>query len=255
MVFNQKVQEANPGAKGELAGMVRLGVLVRDLQGFTCVLRAEHRFRCVFLQATAQRADSRLVGGFEVALGWLWGGFGVALGWLWGGFEVALGWLWGGFEVALRWLWGGFVRRSLCLVYGFGVALGWLWGGFRVALGWLWVALLGTSAFFILPSSFCLLPSSRSLLIVRMAYITRPDGGWHGPKSSPRSLPCMPGDSPMTLPCVSPAPIIGSAYATASPEACSQSRRFGSPPPGPSLPVSATGNPAGFSSRTSNVQR
>ena len=34
------------------------------------------------------------LGGFGVALGWLWGGFGVAIGWLSTRFGVALGWLW-----------------------------------------------------------------------------------------------------------------------------------------------------------------
>ena len=49
---------------------------------------------------------------------------------------------------------------------------------------------------------------------VSLAYITRPVGGWRGPKLSPASLPCMSGESPMTLPCVSPAYLIGLAYAT-----------------------------------------
>jgi hypothetical protein len=53
---------------------------------------------------------------------------------------------------------------------------------------------------------------------VSLAYITRPGRGWSGPKLSPESLPCMPGDSPMTLPCDSPAPIIGLAYATGTPQ-------------------------------------
>ena len=55
----------------------------------------------------------------------------------------------------------------------------------------------------------------------------------------------MPGESPMTLPWVSPAPIIGLSYVTAPPEAYPQSGHFGAPQPGPSLPVSAKGNSAG----------
>ena len=35
-----------------------------------------------------------------------------------------------------------------------------------------------------------------------------------GSQKTPRSLPCMSGDSPMTLPCVSQALVIGLAYAT-----------------------------------------
>src|ERR1035441_6814459 len=73
--------------------------------------RRSHRTPC--LLHSAFFILHSFVGGFGVALGWLWGGFGVAFGWLWGGFRVALGWPWGGFRVPIPWL-----------SIGFGVALG-----------------------------------------------------------------------------------------------------------------------------------
>src|ERR1035441_9929365 len=98
-----------------------------------------------------------------------------------------------------------------------------------MALGWLWVA-CRPSLFNVRRSA-----SGRNLKhrkatfrrsAVSPAYITRPSGGWSGPKLSPGSLPCMSGDSPMTLPCVSRAPIIGLAYATEALEACPHTGRF-----------------------------
>jgi hypothetical protein len=109
------------------------------------------------------------VGGFGVALVWLWYGFGMALVWLWYGFGMALVWLWvgyqlalGGFSMALVWLcvalcgfadrWLRLLHSALCLLplseCGFGVALRWLWvpnrlptaclaNGFGLALKWL----------------------------------------------------------------------------------------------------------------------
>src|ERR1035438_4368697 len=94
-----------------------------DWHGFAQILRAEDRMRCVLLQITVQRADSRL-----------WGGLGVALGYPWGGFRVALYSTVDGFVVALGWLCTPESMPSICLVYGFVVAC----GG---------------------PSAFCLLPS------------------------------------------------------------------------------------------------
>src|ERR1017187_2152223 len=71
--------------------------------------------RCVLLQITVQRADSRL-----------WGGLGVALGYPWGGFRVALYSTVDGFGVALY-----------SRVYAEYMPSIWLCGGFR----WLWVDL------------------------------------------------------------------------------------------------------------------
>src|ERR1019366_1903949 len=115
------------------------------------------------------------------------------------------------------------------------VALGWLWGrnwlptaclpnGFEVALSWLWVA-CSPSSFKVRGSTFDVRRSASGRNLKRrkaafrpsavsLAYITRRVGGWRGPKLSPASLPCMSGESPMTLPCVSPAYLIGLAYAT-----------------------------------------
>ena len=96
--------------------------------------------------------------------------------------------------------------------------------GFEVALSWLWVACspyslkVRGSTFDVRRSA-----SGRNLKhskagfrpsAVSLAYITRPVGGWRGPKLSPASLPCMSGESPMTLLRVSPAYLIGLAYAT-----------------------------------------
>jgi hypothetical protein len=115
------------------------------------------------------------------------------------------------------------------------VALGWLWvrnwlptaclpNGFEVALSWLWVA-CSPSSLKVRGSTFDVRRSASGRNLkhskagfrpsaVSLAYITRPVGGWRGPKLSPASLPCMSGESPMTLSGVSSAPIIGSAYAT-----------------------------------------
>src|ERR1035441_10373661 len=81
---------------------------------------------------------------------------------------------------------------SICLLYGFGVALGGLQpflaqgSGFDVRRSASGRNLKHSKAGFG--------PSAVSL-----AYITRPVGGWRGPKLSPASLPCMSGESPMTL--------------------------------------------------------
>ena len=123
-----------------------------------------------------------------MALGSHWGCIGVALVWLWWRFRVALVWLWGGLEVALVWLWGGFVLRSLCLVYAY-----------NMALGWLWVA-CSPSLFKVRGSKFGVRRSASGRNLkhrkaafrpsaVSLAYITRPGGGWSGPKLSPGSLP------------------------------------------------------------------
>ena len=103
-----------------------------------------------------------------------------------------------------------------------------------MALGWLWVA-CSPSWFKVRGSTFDVRRSACGRNFKRRksafrpsavspAYITRPGRGWSGPKLSPGSLPCMPGDSPMTLPCVSPAPIIGLAYATGAPAMCPKRR-------------------------------
>jgi hypothetical protein len=82
---------------------------------------------------------------------WLGCGLGVALVWPWCGLGVALGWPWGGFGVALGWPWCGLGVPMRCLCGAYAVPINRLWGGFGVALRWLWVALLGFSAFCLLP--------------------------------------------------------------------------------------------------------
>ena len=87
------------------------------------------------LQDGVQRADSRLWGGFGVALVWLWAALLSASAFIILPSAFTPAWLWGGPLLSL----GG---RSSFILHpslrgGFGVALVSHWGGFGGALGWL----------------------------------------------------------------------------------------------------------------------